>query len=88
MLLYPLIICSNKYSKHKKPIAALVVEPIQSEGGDNHASTGFFKGLREITKEEGVFMIVDEVQTGFGGFTVSVRSALTFDRCYRFILGS
>ncbi|EIM21276.1 4-aminobutyrate transaminase [Wallemia mellicola CBS 633.66] len=52
--------------KTKKPVAALVVEPIQSEGGDNHASADFFRGLREITKEEGVYMIVDEVQTGFG----------------------
>lgn len=44
-----------------KPIAALVVEPIQSEGGDNHASVDFFKALRKITKDEGVYLIVDEV---------------------------
>ncbi|KAH8657916.1 4-aminobutyrate aminotransferase [Xylariales sp. PMI_506] len=48
------------------PIAALIVEPIQSEGGDNHASPAFFQGLRDITKKLGVVMIVDEVQTGFG----------------------
>lgn len=52
--------------KQKKPVAVLVVEPIQSEGGDNHASPAFFRGLREITKRHGVFMIVDEVQTGVG----------------------
>lgn len=48
------------------PVAALIVEPIQSEGGDNHASPAFFQGVRDITKKHGVVMIVDEVQTGFG----------------------
>jgi 4-aminobutyrate aminotransferase / (S)-3-amino-2-methylpropionate transaminase len=48
------------------PVAAIIIEPIQSEGGDNHASPNFFKGLREITRRHGVLMIVDEVQTGVG----------------------
>lgn len=48
------------------PVAAIVVEPIQSEGGDNHASPEFFRRLREITKKKDVLMIVDEVQTGVG----------------------
>ncbi|KAF7532073.1 hypothetical protein G7054_g8283 [Neopestalotiopsis clavispora] len=48
------------------PPAAVIVEPIQSEGGDNHASPAFFRGLREITQKHGVLMIVDEVQTGVG----------------------
>lgn len=48
------------------PVAAVVVEPIQSEGGDNHASPAFFCGLRELTKRQGVLLIVDEVQTGIG----------------------
>ncbi|EGY23133.1 hypothetical protein VD0002_g7986 [Verticillium dahliae] len=48
------------------PVAGLITEPIQSEGGDNHASPAFFQGLRDITKKHGVVMIVDEVQTGFG----------------------
>jgi 4-aminobutyrate aminotransferase/(S)-3-amino-2-methylpropionate transaminase len=50
----------------KNPVAALIVEPIQSEGGDRHASPAYFRGLREVTKKHGVFLIVDEVQTGFG----------------------
>ncbi|CAO1625965.1 unnamed protein product [Sympodiomycopsis kandeliae] len=49
-----------------KPVAAIVVEPIQSEGGDNHAPPAFFQGLRDITKKHNVYMIVDEVQTGVG----------------------
>ncbi|PKX96867.1 4-aminobutyrate transaminase gatA [Aspergillus novofumigatus IBT 16806] len=48
------------------PVAAVVVEPIQSEGGDNHASPAFFQGLRDITKRNNVLFIVDEVQTGVG----------------------
>ena len=51
---------------YHNPVAAVVVEPIQSEGGDNHASPAFFQGLREITKRNNVLMIVDEVQTGVG----------------------
>jgi 4-aminobutyrate aminotransferase/(S)-3-amino-2-methylpropionate transaminase len=48
------------------PPAAVVVEPIQSEGGDNHASPNFFRGLRELTKKHNILFIVDEVQTGVG----------------------
>ena len=48
------------------PVAAVVVEPIQSEGGDNHASPSFFRSLRDITARNNVLMIVDEVQTGVG----------------------
>ncbi|KAK4236396.1 hypothetical protein C8A03DRAFT_45603 [Achaetomium macrosporum] len=48
------------------PPAAVIVEPIQSEGGDNHATPNFFRGLREITRKHGVLLIVDEVQTGVG----------------------
>ncbi|RSL92515.1 4-aminobutyrate aminotransferase [Fusarium oligoseptatum] len=47
-------------------VAAVIVEPIQSEGGDNHASPAFFQGLREITRRHQVLLIVDEVQTGIG----------------------
>lgn len=48
------------------PVVAAVVEPIQSEGGDNHATPYFFRRLREITEKKNVLMIVDEVQTGVG----------------------
>lgn len=47
-------------------IAALIVEPVQSEGGDNHASAAFFQGVRDITLKHNILMIVDEVQTGVG----------------------
>ncbi|KND92140.1 4-aminobutyrate aminotransferase [Tolypocladium ophioglossoides CBS 100239] len=48
------------------PPAAVIVEPIQSEGGDNHASPSFFQKLRAVTKKHGVLLIADEVQTGLG----------------------
>jgi len=48
------------------PVTALIVEPVQSEGGDNHASPSFFQGLRDLTSKHNVVFIVDEVQTGFG----------------------
>ncbi|KIM93411.1 hypothetical protein OIDMADRAFT_173196 [Oidiodendron maius Zn] len=48
------------------PVAGVIVEPIQSEGGDNHASSAFFGRLRALTKKHNIILIVDEVQTGFG----------------------
>ncbi|KAF8950408.1 hypothetical protein BGZ46_004560 [Entomortierella lignicola] len=56
----------EKMKTAESPIAALIVEPIQSEGGDNHASPRFFQGLRDLTKKYNILMIVDEVQTGVG----------------------
>ncbi|KAK6454597.1 4-aminobutyrate aminotransferase [Scheffersomyces xylosifermentans] len=47
-------------------IAAIIVEPVQAEGGDNHATSFFFQGLRDITLKHDILMIVDEVQTGVG----------------------
>ncbi len=37
--------------KATRPVAALIVEPIQGEGGDNHASIYFFTQLQKICKE-------------------------------------
>ncbi|EDO34279.1 predicted protein [Nematostella vectensis] len=56
----------STWNKAGKPVAALITEPIQAEGGDNHASPNFFKGLQAICKEFGTAFIVDEVQTGVG----------------------
>ncbi|TQS31315.1 hypothetical protein Golomagni_08405, partial [Golovinomyces magnicellulatus] len=48
------------------PPCAVMVEPIQSEGGDNHASPEFFQKLRALTRKYDVLLIADEVQTGIG----------------------
>jgi L-lysine 6-transaminase len=47
-------------------IAALIIEPIQGEGGDNHYRPEFFRFLREITEENDIMFICDEVQSGVG----------------------
>ncbi len=47
-------------------VAAIVVEPVQGEGGFVVAPQDFLRGLRETCDREGIVMIVDEVQTGFG----------------------
>lgn len=52
--------------KNKAPVAAVIVEPIQAEGGDHHGSPDFFKGLRKICTQHNVAFICDEVQTGCG----------------------
>uniref|UniRef100_A0A1B0BZA6 (S)-3-amino-2-methylpropionate transaminase n=1 Tax=Glossina palpalis gambiensis TaxID=67801 RepID=A0A1B0BZA6_9MUSC len=54
------------YSKKDRPVAGIVVEPIQSEGGDNHASPEFFQQLQYITKKYDISLLIDEVQTGGG----------------------
>ncbi|GMI02439.1 hypothetical protein TrLO_g26 [Triparma laevis f. longispina] len=47
-------------------IAGMIIEPIQAEGGDNHASADYFRKLRALAKKYNVSFIVDEVQTGLG----------------------
>ncbi|MHA2503859.1 MAG: aminotransferase class III-fold pyridoxal phosphate-dependent enzyme, partial [Candidatus Kariarchaeaceae archaeon] len=45
-------------------IAALIIEPIQGEGGDNHFREEFLNELRTITLENEIMLIYDEIQTG------------------------
>jgi len=47
-------------------VAALVVEPVQGEGGFVVAPEEFMRGLRRLCDEHGIVLVVDEVQTGFG----------------------
>ncbi len=53
---------ANNYDK----IAAIIIEPIQAEGGDNHFRREFLKELRDICTENELLLIFDEVQTGVG----------------------
>lgn len=46
--------------------AAVMVEPIQGEGGINIPSPDYLSGLRSLCDEKGVLLILDEVQTGMG----------------------
>ena len=45
-------------------VAAVLLEPVQGEGGVNPASAAYFQGVRRLCDERGLLMMVDEVQTG------------------------
>ncbi len=47
-------------------IAAIIIEPIQGEGGDNHFRGEFLRELRRVADEKNVMLIFDEIQTGMG----------------------
>lgn len=47
-------------------VAAVIVEPIQGEGGIRIPPEGYLRGVRELTQKWGALMIADEVQTGLG----------------------
>lgn len=53
-------------SQTSKQIAALIIEPIQGEGGDNHFRGEFLYRLRKLADKYEFLLIFDEVQTGFG----------------------
>lgn len=54
------------FHDNKDDIAAIVIEPIQGEGGDNHFRPEFLKALRLLSLENDAMLIFDEVQTGLG----------------------
>jgi acetylornithine/N-succinyldiaminopimelate aminotransferase len=47
-------------------VAAVLLEPVQGEGGVNPATPEYFQAVRRLTSERGVLFVVDEVQTGLG----------------------
>jgi len=47
-------------------VAAIVLEPVQGEGGDNHFSPEYFNHLRKLADKYKAMLILDEVQTGIG----------------------
>ncbi len=54
------------FADHPHDVAAILVEPIQGEGGDNHFRPELFRALRRLADEHEALLIFDEVQTGFG----------------------
>lgn len=54
------------FQKHPHDIAAIIIEPIQGEGGDNHFRAEFLAKLRELADTHDALLIFDEVQTGVG----------------------
>jgi len=53
-------------SDNPDDIAALIIEPIQGEGGDNHFRKEFFLELRRLCDEHEIMFILDEIQSGVG----------------------
>jgi len=47
-------------------IAAIIIEPVQGEGGFHQVPDSLMRGLRRVCDEHGIVLIADEVQTGFG----------------------
>jgi len=47
-------------------VAAVLLEPVQGEGGVNPATAEYFQGVRRLCDERGILFMVDEVQTGLG----------------------
>ncbi|XP_026329213.1 4-aminobutyrate aminotransferase, mitochondrial-like [Hyposmocoma kahamanoa] len=56
----------DEYKQKRNDVAAVIIEPIQSEGGDNEASAEFFVSLQGICKQNSIAFILDEIQTGGG----------------------
>lgn len=54
------------FLEQKDDIAAIIIEPIQGEGGDNHFRREFLQALRDLADENEAMLIFDEVQTGVG----------------------
>lgn len=54
------------FHDNKDEICAIIIEPIQSEGGDNHIRKEFLEQLRKLADEHEAMLIYDEVQTGVG----------------------
>ena len=56
------------FTYHVSPaaVAAVIVEPVQGEGGFVVPPPGFLRGVAEFCKEHGIVFVADEVQTGFG----------------------
>ncbi|XKL68492.1 hypothetical protein PGB90_003983 [Kerria lacca] len=71
----------EEYENKGKPVAGIIVEPIQAEGGDNHASKEFFQQLQRIAKKYDCAYLIDEVQTG-GGATGKMWCHEHFDLDY------
>ena len=47
-------------------LAAVILEPVQGEGGFNPVPAGYLKGLRKFCDKHGILLILDEIQSGFG----------------------
>lgn len=54
------------FRANKDEIAAIIIEPVQAEGGENHFRPEFFQELRRLADQNEALLIFDEIQTGAG----------------------
>lgn len=59
-------LAARAFEQRPHDIAAILLEPIQGEGGDTHFRPEFLRGLRKLADENDAMLIYDEVQTGLG----------------------
>ena len=57
---------NEAFDRHGDDVAAIIIEPIQGEGGDNHFRGEFLHSLQRVARERGCLFILDEIQTGVG----------------------
>jgi L-lysine 6-transaminase len=55
---------TKAFADNPDDVAAIIIEPIQAEGGDNHFRPEFLQALQRLSRENECLFIVDEVQTG------------------------
>lgn len=66
----------------KKETIAVILEPIQGEGGINPAPPAFLKAVRKLCNERNLLLIIDEIQAGLGrsgSFLVSTKEGISAD---------
>lgn len=71
-----LTIAEDLIANYPHKVVGLIIEPVQAEGGDNHATPYFFQQLRKLATKYDITFIVDEVQTG--GKFLQVQFCLPF----------
>ena len=49
------------WNAKERPVAVIIVEPVQAEGGDNHASDDFFRKLRDIAQRVGFIILATQL---------------------------
>jgi L-lysine 6-transaminase len=54
------------FEENKDNVCAIIIEPVQSEGGDNHVRKEFLEALKALADDNEAMLIYDEVQTGVG----------------------
>jgi len=61
-----LTLAAKHLEERQGDVAAIIIEPIQGEGGDNHFRASFLQGLRKLADRYEALLVYDEVQTGVG----------------------